>query len=256
MTPVSLREVKNIAWKGSPPAEWQLVHWGEKLNRKMTVYLTWLLLHTPLTPDQITYLGTVVTLAGFVLFLWNDPVAHWIGVALVFFSFLIDGSDGEVARYRKAKGLAQNHFNLGGAYVEPMSHDIQYAFLFLPVGLGQAIATGSLVPLVAAFVATVSKLLFRLAECRLVTYEGEVTKERPASAAPPSIIKPKPRATASYFVYRHVFTSSMLVYPLAVSVAIRRVEWFLYFYAVGFGLLWIYKVLQQRGRIKKILSAS
>lgn len=255
MRHVSLAEVKSIAWKGAPPPEWQLVHWGEKLNRRMTVYISWVLLHTPLTPDQITYLGTVVTLAGFALFLWNDFVLQWIGVGAVFFSFLLDGSDGEVARYRKAKGFAQNHFNLGGAYIEPMSHDIQYAFVFLPVGIGQTLATGNLVPTVAAFIATTGKLLFRLAECRMVSYQTEVAKEREAPVAPQTE-KPRPRATVYYFVYRHVFTSSMLVYPLAVAVAVRHVEWFLYFYAAGFGLLWIYKVLQQRGRIRRVLIVS
>lgn len=249
MTP-SISELKQLCKKGPAPEQWQLVHWGEKVNRRFTVYITWLLLHTPITPDQITVLGTVATLVGFSLFLFDDAIIHIIGVAVIFFSFLLDGSDGEVARYQKAKGLSPNHHDLGGFYVEPVSHDIQYAFVFVPVGIGRSLETGSLAPLVAAFFATSAKLLFRLAECRYDAYIRVIPKDDSCHSG---IKKPAPRATVFYFLYRHIFTSSMLVYPLAIAVALGRIEWFLYFYAVGFFVLWMYKMVKQRTRIRRLI---
>lgn len=249
----SIKELKLICKKAERPKEWQLVHWGEILNRKMTIYLTWFFLHFKITANQITILGSAVNLIGFGLFLIDNQHVHIAAVVIIFFSFLLDGCDGEVARYRKITEISSGDYGLGGAYIEPISHDIQYSFMFLPIGLGSSLVSGSLIPFVAAFIATVSKLLFRLSECRYDMFERYVSKQTPISQELLEGSRQKPRPTLFYFLYRHIFTSSMTVYFLAIAVAFRHVEWFLYFYAVGFLGLWLFKMRQQKKRIGKII---
>lgn len=251
---ISIQELKMICKKKDKPASWQLDHWGERINRACSVYLTWVLLHFPINSNQITVVGTVLTIAGFCMFLINDFRVQVAALFVIFFSFLWDASDGEIARYRKVKGLlnVEKTGDLGGVYVEPISHDIQYAFTFLPLGLGVFLASGDVWPLIASFVATASKLLFRLAECRFDAFRrslsearGEATGWIQKGAAQP--------ATLAYFLYRHIFIGSMTFYFLVVAVIFRHLDWFLYFYAAGFTTLWAYKMLRQRNKIKEML---
>ncbi len=251
----SIKELKIICRKKDKPAAWQLDHWGERINRACSVYLTWILLNTPLSPNQITMIGTILTIGGFSLFLINNFTVHIIALFVIFFSFLWDASDGEIARYRRAKGLlsAEKTGDLGAVYVEPVSHDIQYAFMFLPIGLGVFLASGNAWPLIAAFVATSGKLLFRLAECRFDAFKRSLAEARGESVGWVQQGAAQP-ATLAYFLYMHIFIGSMTFYFLIIAVILHRLDYFLYFYAGGFTALWLYKMWRQRRKIGKLLS--
>ena len=105
----------------------------------------------------------------------------------------------------------------------------------------------------AAFVATSSKLAFRLLECReellflrrnnavLLSAEAHEKKKEP----PPSLL---------YFIYRNFFTGTGMFFVLAVMVILGRVEYFLYFYSASFSLFLLYKLKSGWIRIKKSYS--
>ncbi|MBU1179362.1 hypothetical protein KJ885_00270, partial [Patescibacteria group bacterium] len=178
-------------------------------------------------------------------FVFNNAMLYALGLFLIFLSFVLDACDGEVARYKR---LAQGG-NIGGAYVEPVSHDIMYAFFFLPIGIGASLASGSLLPLIAAFVATASKLLFRLAEFRydalkriLAEKEGKTYGWMQNKKTPTSMF---------YFIYRNFFTGTGMFFVLIIVVILDKINWFLYFYATTLFFLWCYKMLRQWKKIKR-----
>jgi phosphatidylglycerophosphate synthase len=87
-----------------------------RLVRRVSIYLTWALVRTPLTANQVTVLFLVSGLTGALLL--GSGGYRWtvLGVVLLQLSVLLDYSDGEVARYRKATSALGSfldiHFHL------------------------------------------------------------------------------------------------------------------------------------------------
>jgi len=242
---LKIKELRKICQSSNEAPSWRTQSIEGRLNRVFSIYITWFFVHFPISPNQITILGTLVYLGGSALFIFNSFNLYLAGLGLLFLSFLLDACDGEVARFRKFKGAG-----IGGAYVEPVSHDIMYSFFFLPIGIGASLASGNLLPIIASFIATTGKLLFRLAELRydflervLTEARGEVFKYSKGGSAPTSLV---------YFVYRNFFTGTGMFLLLIVAVLIKHIDYFLYFYAVSFFLFWCYKMLRQWKRIRKL----
>ena len=169
-----------------------------KFNRVFSIYLTWIFIHLPFTPNQITIFGTALYLLGAGLFLKHDFVWNLAGVLLIIFSFLVDAVDGELARYRKMVTGG----GVGGVYVEPVSHDVQYGWVFLPVALGQYWETNSILPMIFGFAATSGKLLFRLLEFRYDTLT-RFWAERKGATYGLSQAPQKTPKTPQYFIFRN-----------------------------------------------------
>jgi len=241
-----IKELRKICQKSEYAPSWQTQSIEGRINRIFSIYFTHVFIHTPITPNQITALGTIFYLSGVSLFIFGRVNFYIIGLILMFISFILDACDGEVARYKKS---AQGG-NIGGAYVEPVSHDIMYAFYFLPIGIGQSLILGNRLPLIATLIATVSKLLFRLAEFwydamqRIVAEkQGKTYGWLQYKKAPTNIF---------YLIYRNFFTGTGMFFVLIIAVLIGHIDWYLYFYASGFFMIWIYKMLRQWKRIRKL----
>jgi phosphatidylglycerophosphate synthase len=91
--PNQLREVCQ-AGKLSEPA-WYTVH------RRVSIYLTWALLHTPLKPTHVTLLMMAAGVLGAALIAVPHLGVNLAGFAVLYLSFLLDKVDGEMARYLK-----------------------------------------------------------------------------------------------------------------------------------------------------------
>lgn len=90
--PSELREICQ-AGKLSEPG-WYVVH------RRVSIYLTWALLHTRLTPNHVTFLMMALAVVGAGLLVSPSLGVNLAGFALLYLSFLLDKVDGEMARYR------------------------------------------------------------------------------------------------------------------------------------------------------------
>ena len=137
------RELRALCQAGklSEPG-WYTVH------RRISIYLTWALLHTRVTPSQITVLMMVLGAAGAMLIASPRLAIDGIGFALLYLSFLLDKVDGEIARYRGVESpsvvLLDRFHHLA---VEPA---IMFSAAFRAYS-----ATGSVVALVAGLVSIV-----------------------------------------------------------------------------------------------------
>lgn len=71
------------------------------LYRRVSIYLTWIILHTRMTANQVTVLEVMVSSGGSLFFLFKDPLYWVLGFLVLQVSIILDCTDGEVARYRK-----------------------------------------------------------------------------------------------------------------------------------------------------------
>ena len=102
-------------------------HWaGRRYMRRVSPYLTRLLIRTPLTPDAVTWLMILVGLMAAAL-LTLPGLAPAIGVVLLIqLQLLLDCCDGELARWRKTSSPA-------GIFLDRLAHNVTEAAL--PIAL-------------------------------------------------------------------------------------------------------------------------
>lgn len=228
---LSVKELR-ARCQGTAPAPERETFTGKKA-RFFSIYLTRLLLLTPVTPNQITVISVFVFMIGVCLFLVQNQAAAITGAVLVFCATILDGCDGEIARFRGLRYAA------GALYVEPVSHDVQYGVMFLPLGIAASVASGSWVPLAFAFAASTSKLMARLLENRhwffthaIILPEADVQRIRAEFKARPA------RRRLISWTRRNLFTSNGMILPLFLAAVFGRLEWYILFYGVCFPLLW------------------
>lgn len=104
--------------------------WTYRVFRSVSIYLTWALLHTRVTPNQVTVTSLIVALGGLVLVAAAGSAAI-AGCALLLAYHLLDRVDGELARY-------QQRFSLLGVYLDNAGHYLTAGGLLIAVAYGLA----------------------------------------------------------------------------------------------------------------------
>ena len=95
--------------------------------RPLSRPLTRLLLHTSITPNQVSYFVGALGLAGCVLTALPSHAALVWGALLVFLSCVIDGCDGEIARMKL-------QFSPFGAWLDTVIDEITQVSYFFAIG--------------------------------------------------------------------------------------------------------------------------
>ena len=122
----SIRELKQICQQARRETDdWYMLH----VLRKISVRLTWLLLHTRINADWITLLFIIYGMLVCLVFLWGTKMAFFIGALMLQFWFVLDMVDGEIARYRNQMGAT-------GRFFDYMAHYIVHPCFFVAIGLG------------------------------------------------------------------------------------------------------------------------
>ncbi|HLD31523.1 MAG TPA: CDP-alcohol phosphatidyltransferase family protein [Patescibacteria group bacterium] len=205
-----------------------------RFSRVFSIYFTRFFIFTSLTPNQITGLSVIVFFGGLLLLLFDSQIWNIVAAIIIFFSIILDGCDGEVARYRKSGGIT------GTLYVEPMSHDIQYGLAFFLVGLILFKQTGESTLIVAGAGASIAKLIYRLLDARawaLKTARQTVEELRQESLN--HLVNFQDQFLVRriyYWVNKNLFSSTALFPVLLIAALLGRMELFLYFFCVGYTL--------------------
>lgn len=104
--------------------------WGYRLfQRGPSIFLTWLLVRTPLTPNTITLLSILSGLGGAYFLLCPDWNIKLLAIFFFYLHLVLDRVDGEVARYKK-------QFSLKGIYLDEVNHYIVPPLFFLSLAWG------------------------------------------------------------------------------------------------------------------------
>ncbi|MFA6429366.1 MAG: CDP-alcohol phosphatidyltransferase family protein [Patescibacteria group bacterium] len=224
---LSIKELRARCQSTAPAPERET--FTGKRARFFSIYFTKLFLLTSITPNQITAISVMVFFIGVGLFLTLDRTWSIVGALLVFFATVLDGCDGEVARFRETRSL------VGGVYAEPVSHDFQYGFMFLPLGLAATWMTGSEWFMVAGFLASVSKLVTRLLETRFwaLSQPTPLTPEQRQELRQKFLARPSYLRFASW-LKRNIFSSNGMILPLLVVAIGEWLPWYVAFYGASY----------------------
>jgi hypothetical protein len=108
------------------------------LSRRVSIGITWCLLHTPVTANQVTAVSLVLTIVAGAFVALPSPAFALAGAGALVIHFFLDKVDGEIARFRRV-------FSLAGVYMDELSHTFAYAGTF--AGLGVHLAWHARTPL-------------------------------------------------------------------------------------------------------------
>lgn len=108
----SIRELKYICWKS--PEEHRKKPLYTRFIRHLSIYITWLLLHTSITANQVTVLQIIAGIAGAICLAANRLIP---GIILLQLGYILDCVDGEVARYRRNPSLSGVSLDMAGHFI-------------------------------------------------------------------------------------------------------------------------------------------
>ena len=147
----SITELKRICQKGSNE---QFLYF-KYLIRPISIYFTKLVLLFRISANTITYFGIFIVLSGSFLLTFDDKYIRMIAGIMLFFFTLLDGVDGEVARYHRYKGVKSNEYL--GKYHDAFAHMVSYNIALFSLGLGIYLITGQLLYLILGYVACMAR---------------------------------------------------------------------------------------------------
>ena len=119
------------------------------LIRRISIRLTWLLVRTPITANEVSLLAMVVTLAGITCLVFKPFYIPAVGGLLMVLGCVLDCCDGEVARFR-------SNTSLRGVYIDGLSHAIAIPAMFFAAGIGLLVRHGSVSALVFGTIAAIA----------------------------------------------------------------------------------------------------
>ncbi|HZX44982.1 MAG TPA: CDP-alcohol phosphatidyltransferase family protein [Candidatus Nanoarchaeia archaeon] len=128
--------------------------------RRISLRITYLLIRTQITPNQITFFSLILGLVASFLFSLGSYYYALVGILFIHLSFLFDHVDGEIARYKKLR----SDF---GAWFDQVSDRIKESTAFIGLALGIYLATGSSLPLILGMFAVFN--LFMIGHLRGTT---------------------------------------------------------------------------------------
>jgi len=148
-----LSELRNIVQK---PDYKKKGNWmARNITRDMALPVSWVLLHTPITANQVTFLSLLTALAGCYMFSTGSVYLFLLGAVLLQVWYLLDHVDGHIARYRGQSGLT-------GMYLDFLTHYIVHMGIFWGIGAGAYRVTGEILYLHAGIFAGVAMVFFNL----------------------------------------------------------------------------------------------
>lgn len=149
MIKISIKKLRDIS-QGSISHELDRYPLLFKLIRKISIYLSWILIHTPLSPNSITISGVIASYLGLICLL-NDLVFS----AIISFMYCVvsDFSDGEVSRYKKLQSKE-------GTFLDKIHHLHTTVVFFAAILLYQYNLTENIIFLYAAFLVLPFSILF------------------------------------------------------------------------------------------------
>lgn len=157
--------------------------WWYRGFRLFSAYVTWGLLHTSITPNQVTVASLLAAVSGLVL-LGVAPVGLAIvGLGALALYHLLDRVDGEVARARRL-------FSLRGIYLDNSGHFLTEAGIFVALAfrMSSTVPNPRVLSLVGALGA-VAAALARMAKHAPFQLYSQYVMERPSLVPDPSPVR-------------------------------------------------------------------
>ena len=141
----SIRELRKICYQGSDKKR---PLYMELFTMRISIYVTKLLLYTPINADQVTMLMVLLAIIGSGMIAFGNIWMMFVGITIIHFTVVLDNVNGEVARYRKEGSLM-------GTFLEEFYHTISIPFIFSSLGYGVFNQTGIKYAVIFGFLAAI-----------------------------------------------------------------------------------------------------
>jgi phosphatidylglycerophosphate synthase len=115
-------------------AKCQTVHKGDfsaELVRRVSIYITWLLIPTGISANGVSILNIFIAVLSGLAFSFGTLIAYGSGIFLFILNTILDGVDGEIARYRKQSSLT-------GLFLDRINSVFVYPSVFWGIAIGAA----------------------------------------------------------------------------------------------------------------------
>jgi len=127
----SIKELRKICYKG-----YKQPWFSRVITRTISLYLTKLFLYTSITPNQITLLVVFFGLLSALFFSFGIHTYDIIASLFFMFKYILDGVDGNIARYRKSGSTM-------GFYFDRLQHRLVEPLIFIGLGYGAFVRGGN-----------------------------------------------------------------------------------------------------------------
>jgi hypothetical protein len=138
MTSPILKNLKKIVRKEIEPEPY-----AKYVVRPISILFTWVFVRIPISANQVTILQEILGVIGAILFGFGKFI---LGSLFLQLGYILDCSDGEVARWK-------NQQSESGKFLDLVGHMIVIPFYYFGLGLGIFLETGQMLPLIAGFLA-------------------------------------------------------------------------------------------------------
>ena len=148
----SIKELKEIVQGDRIKThEW----YGRNISRKISIYITWILLHTNISANQVSILMIIVGWIACMFFAVGTILFFIFGAFTLQVFWLLDNADGEIAVYKKETSLT-------GIYLDVISHYLVHPLVMLCIGVGMYRSTYNFIYIYIGGIAGFSNLLLDL----------------------------------------------------------------------------------------------
>lgn len=247
----SIQELKKICQEiRRETDDWYMWH----VLRKISIRVTWLLLHTPINANGVTFLFIINGILICIIFIFGTKLAFFIGSLMLQFWFVLDMVDGEIARYKKQSVAT-------GRFFDYMAHYIVHPFFFIAIGFGlsrkygnssiflYSILAGYSVHLVDVLLDVSYSVLYRRVKSKLLNPDKEIVFKRLDSNSVGNGSGKKGSVLKKVFSFMHRVSTFPPIIHIMLSLSIVnlfiKTELFffwIYFYAFTATLVWIARV--------------
>ena len=149
----SLKELNKIVQK---PNYKTVGNWMVRnITRDMALPLTWVLLHTPVSANGVTFISLIVGMSGCVLLSLGTESCFLCGAIFLQLWYLFDHVDGQIARYRKQASVT-------GIFFDYITHHIIHIGVFIGIGWSVYTHTLEVVYILLGIVTATSILVMNL----------------------------------------------------------------------------------------------
>ena len=137
----TFKNLKRVVRKSYEPEPY-----ARYIVRHLSILFTWIFVRTPISANQVTILQEVLGVTGVVLLAFGKINLSLLGVAMLQLGYILDCSDGEVARWKNQKSI-------NGVFLDLVGHLIIIPGYMFGLGFGVWMQTGRIEAIIAGFLA-------------------------------------------------------------------------------------------------------
>jgi len=206
----SIEELKKICFKGNYE---KLPIYPRYVTHKISIRIVKLLLHTSISPNQITLLSIVIGIISSIMFAVAVPAYFLAGALILELYYIIDAVDGQLARYKKLSSMT-------GGYFDYVSNYIVHPCVFFCIGLGLIRYSENILPIVFAFSASMSVTLISVfSECKYNVFVSAL-KEASSVKIKKTVGERKNAQKLSLLRYLFSLLHKLCTYPTIMNIIV------------------------------------